>query len=215
MRAWERPRGRGPGALGHLRVSGGALGVTGPMGAWRDWYHVDGHTYGTWLPGDPRGWRAKKHRRHVDGDYRDPPPAGTGEALLQRSRRLLKHPPVRLDASQRECAGRALVEMLIRQEVELLVLSIDAMHYHLLGRFRDGQVRRGVGRAKKHAWHRLRERRQIGKVWQKLCHVTAIADRAHQVNAFRYIRSHGRKGAWVWMFRQGVYWHDPPKRIEE
>ncbi|MGH7177977.1 MAG: hypothetical protein ACREJC_11395, partial [Tepidisphaeraceae bacterium] len=22
---------------------------------WNDWYHVMAHTYGTWLPGDPRG----------------------------------------------------------------------------------------------------------------------------------------------------------------
>jgi hypothetical protein len=178
------------------------------MDAWNHWYHVDGHTYGTWLPGDPRGWREKKHRRHVDGDYRHPPPPGTGEALHNRSRGLLKHPPVRLDAPQRECAGRAPVEMLTFQEVELLVLSMDAIHYHLLGRFRDRQVRRRVGRAKKHAWHRLRGRWRVAKVWQKLCNVTPIADRGHQANVFRYIRSHGQKGAWVWTFRQGMYWRD-------
>ena len=38
------------------------------MKAWRGWYHVTGGTYGSWLPGDPRGWRARGRREHVDGD---------------------------------------------------------------------------------------------------------------------------------------------------
>jgi hypothetical protein len=31
-------------------------------------------------------------------------------------------------------------------------------------------------------------------------------DRQHQVNVFRYIRRHARKGAWVWTFRDAVSW---------
>jgi hypothetical protein len=42
--------------------------------AWNDWYHVVVHVYGSWLRGDPRGWRARHHREHVDGDYKNPPP---------------------------------------------------------------------------------------------------------------------------------------------
>ena len=41
------------------------------MPAWNHWYHCTAHTYGTWLRGDPRGWRARHHREHVDGDYRN------------------------------------------------------------------------------------------------------------------------------------------------
>jgi len=39
------------------------------MEPWNHWYHVNGNTYGTWLPGDPRGWRSYKHKRHVEGEY--------------------------------------------------------------------------------------------------------------------------------------------------
>ena len=46
------------------------------MQPWRHWYHCNGSTYGTWLPGDPRGWRSRNHRVHVPGDYRTPPPPG-------------------------------------------------------------------------------------------------------------------------------------------
>lgn len=40
---------------------------------WNDWYHIMCHTYGTWLPGDPRGFRTRHHREHVEGDYKSPP----------------------------------------------------------------------------------------------------------------------------------------------
>lgn len=36
---------------------------------WNSWYHVTIHVYGSWLRGDPRGWRSRHHREHADGDY--------------------------------------------------------------------------------------------------------------------------------------------------
>ena len=176
------------------------------MIAWNGWYHVNGGTYGTWLPGDPRGWREKHHKRHVEGDYRNPPPAGSGAALHDFARGMLKCPPVHLDAERREIAGRALVEMLVMQEIEVLALCVDAVHFHLLARFPDGKVRPCVGRAKKHAYHCLRDRRHVGKLWGRLCHVKPVSDRSHQVKVFNYIRNHENKRAWVRTFRQGVYW---------
>jgi hypothetical protein len=58
------------------------------MSAWRDWYHVTGSTYGAWLPGDPRGFRTRHHRQHVEGDYKDPPPrASTTPCTIPRNGR--------------------------------------------------------------------------------------------------------------------------------
>lgn len=45
--------------------------------AWNAWYHVLTNTYGTWLRGDRRGWRERHHRKHVEGDYKNPPKPGT------------------------------------------------------------------------------------------------------------------------------------------
>ena len=101
-----------------------------------------------------------------------------------------------------------MVEMLVRDEIELLAVSMDAIHYHILGRFSDKQVRRRVGRAKRHAYYFLRARWQMKKVWQRLSQVNPVADRAHQVRVFRYIRDHKEQGAWVWTFRDGLYWRD-------
>jgi hypothetical protein len=173
---------------------------------WRGWYHVNGNTYGTWLPGDPRGWRERRHRKHVDGDYKKPPRAGTGDGLHGQANSMLVHPPVHLQKAQSQTAGRALVEMILHQEVELLTLSLDDVHFHLLGRFRDRDVRPKVGRAKKHAYHELREIGFQGKLWGMGSNVVPITDRRHQLNVFEYITRHEERGAWLWTFRQGLYW---------
>ena len=100
--------------------------------------------------------------------------------------------------------------MLVTRQIEVLAVSLDAIHYHILGRFRDGKVRWHVGQAKLSAYHRLRNRWQVGKVWAGLCNVTPISDRAHQLNVFNYICDHREQGAWVWTFREGLYWRKTP-----
>lgn len=178
------------------------------MWAWNDWYHVNGNTYGTWLPGDPRGWREKRHKKHVDGDCKNPPPKGSGDAMHRHARSLLKQSPVHLDIAQRGIAGRALVEWFLTHDVEILALSLDAIHYHLLARFPDKQVRPRVGRAKKHAYHELRDHSFEGRLWQRGCNVVPISDRPHQLNVFGYIGRHRQLGAWTWTFRDVLYWQD-------
>ena len=170
------------------------------MSAWNGWYHVNGNTYGTWLPGDERGWRARHHKVHVDGDYRNPPPAGAHDGLKQHAQSVMAQPPVYLTVRQRAIAGQALVEMLLEQEVELLALSLDAIHYHLLARFDDRSARQLVGRAKKHATFILKDTGHAGSAWTKRSRVLPIKDRVHQVNVFNYIVRHADDGAWTWRF---------------
>ena len=175
------------------------------MGAWNGWYHVNGNTYGTWLPGDPRGWRSRHHREHVDGDYKAPPPPGTYDALHAANKNGMPSGAVFLSAAHREIAGRAVVEMLVHQGVELLAISLDAIHYHVLARFGAVPARQAVGRAKKHAHFTLQASRP-GRVWAKRSRTLPVRNRKHQVNVYEYIRRHGNKGAWVWTFQEGIYW---------
>ncbi len=172
------------------------------MTAWNNWYHVNGTTYGMWLPGDARGWREKNHRKHVEGDYKHPPPEGTGEKILRRSKDLLKHPPVKLTKPQRQHGGRALVESLLSDNIELLSLSLDGVPYHFLARFPDHRARYWTGRAKLHAYFALRKQFPgVKELWTKLCAVHPIVDREHQINVFNYILAHQNRGAWTWSFR--------------
>ena len=70
------------------------------------WFHVILTTYGAWLPGDPRGFRTRHHRDHVDGDYKHRPPAGIYESFREKNAEALKHDPISLLAIQRERASR-------------------------------------------------------------------------------------------------------------
>ncbi|NQU23262.1 MAG: hypothetical protein HQ567_18435 [Candidatus Nealsonbacteria bacterium] len=178
------------------------------MNAWNGWYHVNGHTYGTWLPGDPRGWREKGHKQHVAGDYKNPPPAGSGDPLLEYSRDALTQPPTHLDTAQREIVGRAIVERLVGLQYETIAFSLDEIHFHLLAKFSDGEVKTPVGLAKKHAYHELRDHGFERKLWGRRAHVVPIRDRQHQLNVFEYVVRHRENGAWVWTFREGVYWRE-------
>ena len=169
----------------------------------RKWFHCTTHTYGAWLHGDPRGFRTRHHREHVEGDYKNPPPKGRYEDQLARSKRLLKQPPVVLSAEWRAVVGTAVVEMLLRLDAQLLALSCGGQHVHLLAKMPDGPTpREWIGRAKKHAAFIAKDHGWEGKLWAVRSKVIPIRDRGHQLNAFNYILDHAREGAWVWDFRQ-------------
>ncbi|WP_428938584.1 transposase [Fontivita pretiosa] len=178
----------------HLRVA------TNP---WNDWYHVTVHAYGSWLRGDPRGWRSRHHREHVDGDYRHPPPKGKYDRLYELSKSLMKRNPVRMMSELRTFVANSVAEKLRQDGIQALIVSVDATHVHVLARFPDHNPRHWIGRAKKHASHLVRQhglRIDAGGLWAKRCHCDPIADRQHQLNTFRYILDHARRGARVWRF---------------
>ncbi len=176
------------------------------MFAWNGWYHVNGNTYGTWLRGDPRGWRARKHREHCEGDYKNPPSRGMYDDLLKLSRQRLECNPVLLDWNAIVVAGQSLVEKLIDKSVEVIAFSLDKRHYHILARYPSTDVRWWVGLAKKHAFHELNALGRKGPLWAKRNRVLPLRDRRHQENTFEYILDHAYRGAWVWHWRVGTPW---------
>ena len=98
--------------------------------AWNNWYHVVGSTYGTWLPGDPRGFRTFRHHEHVEGDYKNPPPQGSYDTRHAESKRKLKWPPVSLGERQRQVVLGAMVEKLRADGIELIALAVGRHHFH-------------------------------------------------------------------------------------
>ena len=74
---------------------------------WNRWFHCIGGTYGSWLPGDPRGFRTRHHREHVEGDYRNPPPAGIYEPRHRRAEDSPRFDPVTLRPDDRAVVCRA------------------------------------------------------------------------------------------------------------
>jgi REP element-mobilizing transposase RayT len=169
------------------------------MGAWNGWYHVIIGMYGTWLPGDKRGWRERNHKKHVPGDYRNPPPPGFGDALHAYSQRVMTHDATRLSVPHRKQVGQCLVDKFLERGIELICLSVGAEHVHLLAKFPDArQVKLEVGHAKRIA------ARLFGAgepLWSKGSAVKPIASRSHQLKTFNYIQAHAKTNNWVWTFR--------------
>ena len=180
---------------------------------WNAWYHVMSNTYGTWLRGDPRGWRTRHHREHVDGDYKHRPAPGTWETLYARSKRLMKRDPVRLDLDLREVVLDAVVDKLIFCEVEVIAATLTRDHLHVLARFADHDPREWLGRAKKHASHHVRQcglRADDGGLWGKRSKVEPVRDRGHQLNTIPYILDHADQGGATYFFKDGIV--RPPRR---
>src|SRR5947209_1153828 len=203
-----KPTGGGPWVivladhLTHGPLPVGFLLHTLSMNDERRWFHLIVTTYGAWLYGDPRGFRTRHHREHVEGDYKNPPPPGKYADKEARSRRLLKQPPVVIPAEWRQKIGEPLRDKLRTLGAMVLCVSVSGQHAHLLAKMPPGRIpRKWVGQAKKHAKFLANEAGWTGKLWAVGSKPEPVNDRKHQLNVFNYILRHAEQGAWVWDFR--------------
>ena len=129
------------------------------MSVWNDYYHTTAHTYGTWLRGDPRGWRARHHREHVEGDYRKPPPEGKYDALHEYAKSLMKRDPVKIDdAPICKFILERLFERFQQFNIPVPIACFDGIHAHALMQCRDHNPRIVMGIAKQYATAQLKRR---------------------------------------------------------
>jgi hypothetical protein len=170
---------------------------------WNNWYHVTASTYGTWLRGDPRGWRSRHHREHVDGDYRNPPSKGKYDNLHELSKRLMKRDPVHIRRELRQIVVDEFVARLRQENIPVIVGSFDDHHFHGLIYVPDHRVRHFVGLAKKHTSHLLRQLKLLapGGIWGKRCKPIPIKSRYHQLKVVQYILDHEKRGASICAMR--------------
>ena len=166
------------------------------------WFHSTTHTYAAWLHGDPRGFRTRHHRQHVEGDYKNPPPPEMYDSLHQRSLGLLEQAPVKIERDLREVVALAMVSKLQEYTAQVLALSISSNHVHVLAKMPPGLIPKlWVGYAKREATFQLKEIGWTGKLWAKGGKANPIRDRPHQIHTYNYIVRHRNEGAWVWDFR--------------
>lgn len=167
------------------------------------WFHVVVTAYGAWLPGDPRGFRTRHHRQHVEGDYKNPPPKGLYDERLARSRELLKQEPAVFSRLWRPIIGQGLRDRLEQEGALVLCVSVSGQHAHVLAKMPPPPIpRHWVGLAKRHVTFTLHALGYQGEVWGKRGKNVPVRDRAHQLNVFRYVLRHVEQGAWVWDFRE-------------
>ncbi|MBI1368531.1 MAG: hypothetical protein GC162_07730 [Planctomycetes bacterium] len=193
------------------------------MPAWNDWFHLMANTFGTWPPGDERGFRTRDHREHIEGDYKNPPPPGRYDGLLDHTQKHMTRPPVHLSPAARRAAALAVrLAMVDIHHLQVLALAISAEHLHVLVRLPatlrqkptlskrgtrtsslDDPARHYLGIAKKESAKSLAAARLAapGGIWARRGKVKPIADRAHQLRVYQYILNHAQQGAAVWSFR--------------
>jgi hypothetical protein len=185
------------------------MGMTGDCTmAWHHWYHITTNPYGQWLRGDPRGWRERDHRRHVEGNYAHPPaPSAYNEAVLEHSKRLMNGRTVTFSPARRRDVGVLILESLAIQQIEVLCLGVAATHLHLLARCPRNDPKNVIGKAKNHVWmqlvnggDRLKARMNVAPFWAVGSHAEPVTCRKHQVDIFWYILRHREQGAWVWCY---------------
>jgi hypothetical protein len=165
---------------------------------WGDWFHCMGNTYGTWLPGDPRGFRTRHRKIDVPFDYKHRPPKGMYDELHDHSKKLMKRDAVYLEtAAQRVRVCDEFSASLTRREFEIAILSVDRVHFHLLARFPLHDPRKWVGIAKRESSHYCKQIGDApdGGIWAAACECKPIADRKHWQAARNYIADHAERGA--------------------
>jgi REP element-mobilizing transposase RayT len=166
------------------------------------WIHFVETMYGCWLYGDPRGFRTRHHREHVEGDYKRPPPPGRYIDRCYRSRASLKQPPVTVPIKLRAFIGTAIRERLEQQGAFVLCLAVSGKHLHLLAKLPPRLDDRDVmGIAKKHTTFEMRKQAWKGKLWAKRGKELAVRTRKHHQGAYWYILRHASEGAYVWDWR--------------
>ena len=165
------------------------------------WYHATFGTHNSWLPGDPRGFRSRKHRIHSSGDHRNPPPEGE-HAGLHTHAKIISGDPVVLNRSHREVACQAIKECLDRHSHQVLVIAVGGMHVHMLVELPNilQEAKDAIGYVKVSASMRLKEN-MPGKIWSRGGGFKPIRDEEHQRNTYGYILRHRDEGACVWTFR--------------
>jgi len=169
--------------------------------AGKQWHHIILNTRGSWLHGDPRGFRSRRHRKHSSGDYKSPPPTGE-HAGLHRLIKSQSRAAIRLPRDLWPTIGQAIITKATSQNHRLLVLSVDVHHAHLLVELPTDRrsVKRIVGSWKQRASHAVRNRLP-GEIWSKSCDPIRVRDREHQQRVYRYVLEHVEQGAWVWSYR--------------
>lgn len=168
---------------------------------------------------DPRGFRTRHHREHVEGDYKRPPPTGVYEQRYQDSRQKMKREPVFLSVEARRVAVEAIrYAMSDVHELDVIAIAVTRVHVHVLVRLPvvlskptllkgghrtssvDDPARHFMGIAKKESSKTLSREGLVmaGGVWAKRGKVKPVGDRAHFLNVYPYILGHVKEGGAVW-----------------
>jgi hypothetical protein len=167
------------------------------------WWLVSWTTYGTWLPGDERGyctWRA--------GKYVPPPKryAKPGESTYQADDHIavrelaesISDQPVYFNLAEQKLAYQAVVNEITQIKIAPAILAVGRWHVHWLCYFGTLEIRQVVGRVKAAATRELNSNGFEGKrPWTRGCNIRSKATRDECRTAYRYVANHAKQGGLI------------------
>lgn len=117
------------------------------------WWLVTWTTYGSWLPGDPRGFRTWRGREFVPPRRRyaavdETPYRAPDYAERYRLSKEICEDSVELSPDQRRIACDACVADINELRLAASVIAVGAVHTHLRARFGSRPIRPTAGRLK-------------------------------------------------------------------
>jgi len=169
------------------------------------WWLVTWTTYGTWLPGDPRGFRTWRGSEYVPPPKRYAAPdeatyrARDYSARYEAAQRVTDD-AVLLSSTQCQVACDACVTDIDELGIVASVIAVGPVHTHLLARFGSHRIRPTVGRLKSMMTRAIKEhdpRFQPKRTWSKGCHPRSCVDECDYRTKFRYVERHRNDGAIV------------------
>ena len=168
------------------------------------WRHIIINTHGSWLHGDPRGFRDRGHRAHSSGDYRRPPPRGEHKGL-HRLRRENSPAEVTLSKELQGIVGDHLIRYFEKVECRVLAVAVTRVHAHALVELPDNilKIRAIVGLAKRFSSRAVKDAIP-GSVWAAGGTYKPIKDADHQRNTYEYILYNQGTRAWTWCFHDAT-----------
>ena len=165
------------------------------------WRHVIINTLRTWLHGDARGFRSRKHRIHSSGDYRNPPPPGKHAGLF-RYHEQRSGEEVTIPEHLRKPIGMAIVAYLVVQGYRVLSVAVSKVHAHFVVELPADHptVKRIVGEAKRQS-SRAAKAELPGHVWAEGGTYKPVETRGHLEAAYEYVLYDQGRDAWTWSYR--------------
>jgi hypothetical protein len=175
------------------------------------WWLVTWSTYGSWLPGDPRGFQTWRGKEYI------PPPkryAKPGEktydskkyATRFQSVNAMVPEPVKLTPGQRQCTVDAVVAEIAKLPLVPAALAVSSEHCHLLSKFGKLPIRPTVGVLKGEATKALHaDGFDSERIWSDGSHMKSKNEGQEFEIALKYIVQHVNEGATVFIwpeFRQ-------------
>jgi REP element-mobilizing transposase RayT len=166
------------------------------------WRFVTIGTHNAWRPGDKRGWRSRKHKRHSSGDYKNPPPPEEHQGLRQWVNARAGESVI-ISGDLRDVVGAQIIQMLTELGHRVLGISVSGCHSHILVELPDdvAEIKAIVGEAKRVSSRAVRKE-MPGRIWAGGGDFDPVDTKPHLAAALNYILTKQGPGAWTWSYHQ-------------